>query len=232
MRAILLAGGYGTRLRPITNSIPKCLVPINGKPLLDYWLENLSRSGFQSFLINTHHLAEQVKEYSIKSVYKDCIELIHEDVLLGTAGTLRENISFFGNQDGLLAHADNYCLADFSEFIEAHKQRPKECLVTMMTFQTKTPESCGILELNENGIVTAFHEKVKNPPGNIANGAIYILSKNFLRLFENDFKSAKDFSIDVIPYLMGKIFTYHTSAELIDIGDINTYHSVSNNSLI
>jgi len=232
VRAILLAGGYGTRLRPITNSIPKCLVPINGRPLLDYWLENLSESGFKSFLINTHHLPEQVKEYSLKSVYRDSIELMHEDKLLGTAGTLRENISFFGKKDGLLAHADNYCLADFNEFIEAHKQRPRECLITMMTFETKNPESCGILELNENGIVTAFYEKVENPPGNIANGAIYILSKDFLRLLENGFESARDFSKDIIPHFLGKIFTYHTSAELIDIGDINTYHSVSNNSLM
>ena len=63
MRAILLAAGLGTRLRPITDTIPKCLVPINGKPLIDYWLEQLTKAGIEKFLINTHYLHEQVESY-------------------------------------------------------------------------------------------------------------------------------------------------------------------------
>ena len=61
MRAILLAAGLGTRLRPITDKIPKCLVPINGKPLIDYWLEQLTKAGIEKFLINTHYLHEKVE---------------------------------------------------------------------------------------------------------------------------------------------------------------------------
>ena len=61
MKALLLAGGFGNRLRPITKKIPKCLVPINKKPLLDYWIYNLLSSNFDSLLINTHYLPEEVR---------------------------------------------------------------------------------------------------------------------------------------------------------------------------
>ena len=71
MKALLLSAGLGTRLRPITNYVPKCLVPINGKPLLEYWLDNLSKAGIKEFLINISYLSEQVKQFVEKSIYKD-----------------------------------------------------------------------------------------------------------------------------------------------------------------
>ena len=70
MRALLLSAGYGTRLRPITNHTPKCLVPINGTPLLQIWLERLYRAGVSSFLVNTHYLADKVKAFVEESSYR------------------------------------------------------------------------------------------------------------------------------------------------------------------
>ena len=117
MRAILLAAGFGTRLMPLTANIPKCLVPIKGRPLLDYWLDRLTQAGIGPFLINTHYLSEHVAAFIQSSVYRDQVTLVNEAKLLGTAGTLIANLGYFGGKDGLLIHADNYCLADF--FIEA-----------------------------------------------------------------------------------------------------------------
>jgi len=227
VKALLLAAGLGTRMKPMTNKVPKCLAPINGKPLLDIWLDNLTKVGIKSFLINTHHLADKVKIHTSKNIHRERINLAYEETLLGTAGTLRSNISFFNNQDGLLIHADNYCLADFKEFIRVHNSRPKGCLLTMMIFETKEPQSCGIVELDHKGIVSNFFEKVENPPGNLANGAIYMLSDEFLSIYRDNFENAKDFSIDVIPHLLGKIFTYKTSSKLIDIGTMKTYDTLN-----
>jgi mannose-1-phosphate guanylyltransferase len=123
MRAILLAAGFGTRL-PLTNTMPKCLVPIHGQPLLGIWLERLTQAGIGPFLVNTHYLADQVEQFIAASPYRDQVTLVHESTLLGTAGTLMANLDFFQGEDGLLIHADNYCLADFREFMEAHRQRP------------------------------------------------------------------------------------------------------------
>ena len=94
MKAILLAAGLGTRLRPITDTTPKCLVPIGSKPLLQIWLERLSEAGIGPFLINTHYLADQVKTFVEESAFRKKITLVHENHLLGTAGTLIENLDF------------------------------------------------------------------------------------------------------------------------------------------
>lgn len=225
MRALLLAAGLGTRLRPLTEKIPKCLVPIGGKPLLEIWLDRLSAAGIGPFLVNTHYLAEQVEEFVEFNFYKPVVTLVREDNLLGTAGTLINNLKFFEASDGLLIHADNYCLANFAEFQDAHSARPPGCLITMMTFRTDNPSACGIVELDQRGVVVGFHEKVTNPPGNIANGAIYILSAEFLSELDriSCLKTIRDFSLDVLPSFVGKIFTYETEEILCDIGTSQSY---------
>ena len=156
MKAILLAAGFGTRLRPLTLIIPKCLVPIRNKPLLEYWLENLTSNGINSILINTHFLSEKVSAYINNSEYKKNCKLIYEKELLGTAGTLLSNLDFIGDEECILIHADNYCMADLKKFILQHKKRPSYCLLTMMTFKTNTPTfkrmSSGRRKISKNGV--------------------------------------------------------------------------------
>lgn len=227
MRAILLAAGCGTRLRPLTNKIPKCLVPIKGRPLLEIWLKRLTEAGMGPFLVNTHYLAKQVEAYIESSLYRDQVILVHEDELLGTAGTLIANLDFFQGEGGLLIHADNYCLADFPAFVRAHLQRPAECVLTMMTFRTDTPSSCGIVELDERGIVVGFHEKVAAPPGNLANGAVYILSAGLLARMGKDLNGVKDFSTEVLHRFVGQIYSYETSEVFLDVGTPENYAKVN-----
>ena len=94
-RALLLAAGLGTRLKPFTDSKPKCLIDIGGKPLLEYWLESLENSNCQEVLINTHYLSEQVFDFLQKRPKtKMKIKTTYEKDLLGTAGTLMKNITF------------------------------------------------------------------------------------------------------------------------------------------
>lgn len=227
MKAILLAGGYGTRLRPLTNTTPKCLVPIKGKPLLEIWLERLTQAGISPFLINTHYLADQVNDFIAQSPYQDQVTLVYEPALLGTAGTLMANLDFFQGEDGLLIHADNYCLADFTSFVAAHRQRPPECLLTLMTFRTDTPSTCGIVELNAQNIVVGFHEKVANPPGNLASGAICILSHKFLEWMEDKKGQFHDFSKEVLPLFLNQIYSYETQNTFIDIGSREAYQKAN-----
>lgn len=230
MRAILLAAGLGTRLRPITDTTPKCLVLINGQELLAIWLNRLAEARIGPFLVNTHYLSGQVDDFVEASPYRNDISLVHERDLLGTAGTLVANLDFFGDADGLLIHADNYCLADFSAFLQAHSNRPSECVLTMMTFRTETPSSCGIVELDARGVVVGFHEKVAHPPGNLANGAVYILSAELLQLLGTDLRGVTDFSTEVLNCLVGKIYSYETSETFLDIGTPENYAKA--NSLI
>ena len=223
MRALLLAAGLGTRLRPLTDTVPKCLVPIKGQPLLGIWLDRLTQAGIGPFLINTHYLADQVEAFIQVSPYRDQVTLVNELELHGTAGTLIENLGFFQSEDGLLIHADNYCLANFTSFQHAHRNRPPECVMTMMTFRTTDPSSCGIVELDERGVVIDFHEKVTDPPGNLANGAVYILTAELLKIIDRNFHTITDFSTEVLDRFVGHIYSYETSEVFWDVGTPETY---------
>ncbi len=217
MKAILLAAGYGTRLRPITNTTPKCLVKINGKPLLLYWIESLLDAGVDSILLNTHYLADQVKKFVSDSGYSDKIILSHEEELLGTAGTVRNNINYIGNDPLLLVHADNFTLCDFKSFISAHAERPDYACMTMMTYNSDRPGESGIVELNNDNVVRGFYEKVNIPPGDLANAAVYLLEREVVDVIDD--RSLSDFSTEVIPLYMGKINTWHNNVYHIDIGN-------------
>ena len=227
MRTFLLAAGLGTRLRPLTYNIPKCLVSIKGLPLLGIWLKRLTEANIGPFLINTHYLPEQVEAFIKASPYYEQVTLINEIELKGTAGSLIANLDFFQGEEGLIIHADNYCLADFTAFQRAHINRPAECLMTMMTFRTNNPSSCGIVKLDERGIVSDFYEKVDQPPGNLANGAIYILTPELLKKLGTDYHESKNFSTEIISRFIGQIYSYETLEIFIDIGNEDNYNKAN-----
>ena len=91
--------------------------------------------------------------------------------------------------------------------------------MTMMTFETKTPKTCGIVELDEEGVVQQLHEKVANPPGNLANGAVYAIGPEVLQ-WVNKNPGKTDFSTDVLPHFLGRISTWHNSEIHRDIGTV------------
>ena len=223
MNAILLAAGFGTRLRPLTETLPKCLVPIAGEPLLGIWLQRLAAAGVDKFLINTHYLHQQVANYINAHSLRSRIEIAHESILLGTAGTLAAHLDFLAGDDALLIHADNWCLADLPGFIAAHRARQPRCMLTMLAFRTETPLTCGILEADDDGVVTGFHEKVANPPGNLANGAVYLMSPEFLEEVRANYVGVTDFSTQVLPEFVGRIQSYETTAPFLDIGTPASY---------
>ncbi len=229
MRAILLAGGFGKRLRPITKNIPKCLVPIKGIPLLEIWLKKLKDSKIKNVLINTHYLNDKVEDFIKKKNFGINIILSHEKKLLGTAGTFLKNIKFYGSSDGLLIHADNYSNEPLSNLVNAHKKRPKNCFITALTFKTNKTSSCGIFKVDNKNIVKNFYEKSNlssSEIGNIANGAIYVLSKKFILNAKKKFPKAKDFSNHIIPKMKGKIFIYNSRKKFADIGTLNSYNKL------
>ena len=219
-RALLLSGGLGTRLRPLTDTIPKCLVPVKGKPVLGYWIDMLFDAGVDRILINTHYLPEQVREYCNNGEWGGRIDLVHEDQLLGTAGTLRANHEYFRHQGTFfMAHADNLSVFDPDAYFSVHASRPPSCIGTIMTFETDQPQSCGILELDAHGVVQSVFEKVANPPGNLANGAVFLLETEILDWICTH-PDAFDFCGDVVPSLTPKWYTFFNETFHRDIGTI------------
>lgn len=222
MRALLLAAGFGTRLRPVTDHTPKCLVKIDDKPLLSYWVNVLSTHSVDKILVNTHYLPERVEEFIDNLSCRSKIQVVYEETLLGTGGTILKNREFFEEKSFLVAHADNLTLFNLDEFIAAHSRRPQSVEITMMTFDTDAPRTCGIIETDENGIVIQFHEKVNNPPSNKANAAIYIFEPTIFNFLEKLGKIVIDLSTEVLPFFMGKIQIYHNSTYHRDIGTVES----------
>jgi len=222
MRALLLAAGRGERLRPITDTKPKCLVEIEGRPLLDYWLDLLFNAGIERILINTHWLACQVESHVAASRWRSRIDLVHEESLLGTGGTALANKNWLQGQPFLLAHADNLTDFDVAGLLRAHQNRPRGCAITMLGFRTDDPSSCGILELDAENTILAFHEKVKKPPGNLANGAVYVFEPTVLDTIADMGKRIVDLSTEVIPRFLGKIRCVETDGYHRDIGNIDS----------
>ena len=218
MRALLLAAGMGLRLLPITATRPKCMVEINGRPLLDYWLELLFQAGIERVLVNTHWLPDQVTTFVRTSRWADRIDLVHEEELLGTGGTVLANREWLQEKPFILAHADNLTDFDLRGFIAAHRARPKGHAITMLGFRTDTPRSCGILELDRRGSVIAFHEKVDDPPGNLANGAVYIFEPEVVDAIAAMRRPVVDLSTEIIPRFIGRILCVETSGYHRDIG--------------
>jgi mannose-1-phosphate guanylyltransferase len=221
-RALLLAAGLGSRLRPLTDHIPKCLVSIQGKPLLVRWLDLLIDGGIEAVLVNTHYRAEQVNQAVSNYRHRDKVAVVHEPILLGTGGTVIANRGFFADRPFLVAHADNLTMFDVPAFLTSHSRRPACAAITMMTFETDAPETCGIVEKDGNGIVTAFHEKASNPPGSEANAAVYIFDPEVLDFMAGLKRETIDLSTEVIPRFVGRICTFRNTIYHRDIGTLES----------
>ena len=203
IRALLLSAGLGTRLKPITDKIPKCLVKVDENPILENWICKLENIGCEAVLINTHHLHKKVNDFiSKRPKSKIYLEEKYEKKLLGTVGTLIENSKFFKNSKIIMIHADNMTNFNLVELIEADKKRPKNCLFTMLTFNSESPKSSGIVIKNEHNVLKEFFEKVENPPSNIANAAIYIFDYEFIKNLKLNYPLAKDFSEEIIQHYL------------------------------
>ena len=218
--ALLLAAGEGTRLMPLTKIWPKCLMPIGGQPLLSHWIDDLLELDVKNILVNTCHHSDKVEEFLARPSLYGKVSVAFEKELLGTAGTIIANGEVFGDGPAMIIHADNWCHCNLKEFCQSHhRQREQGALISMMTFSTQTPKTCGIVELDDSGFVISMHEKVDDPPGNLANAAVYIVEADVIAWMRRN-PHLTDFSTQVLPHFMGQIAAWHNLGHHIDIGSV------------
>jgi mannose-1-phosphate guanylyltransferase len=229
MNVLLLSAGFGTRLGTLTKNKPKCLMEIKGVPILKIWLDNVLQLKPRNIFINTHYLSQQVFKFISENYSNSCIKIIHEKEIMGTAGTLFYLLDELKDDNCLLAHTDNFLTLNLKDFEYEHNRRPTKAIITALVFNTNKPQEFGIFKLDKESIAIAFHEKVKFPPGNIANAAVYLLSPvfiNSLSIYKN--KGLNDFSKDIIPLYLNQIYCFKTNCEVIDIGTPNNLYRANN----
>lgn len=227
MKALFLAGGFGTRLRPITNELPKPMVPVMGKPLLELNIQNLKKHGIDEIVLSTCY-----KPHKIKNYFKDGekfgvkISYISEDVPLGTAGAIKNAQEFF-DDTFLVFNADILSDIDISDMIRFHKE--KGALATIAATQVDNPSAYGVIEHDDNGFITAFIEKPQphESNSNLINAGIYIFEPELL----NEIPSGRPVSIEreTYPLLLEKgykIALYDKCSYWLDLGTPGKYLKV------
>ncbi len=222
---VLLAAGVGSRLMPLTSNWPKCMFPVGGYPLLTYWLEALFKTDtINRVLLNTHYKSSVVGKYLKSQVNNDLVYVTYEQELLGTAGTLSQNYNFLKGQKLLVAHADNFSNINLNSFLKFHDSHT--CPISMACFTTTTPETCGIVRIDDHDIVTQFFEKKMNPPSALANAAIYCFDPIVLETIYNS-QEITDISTQLIPRFIGQIKVYLNDISNIDIGTFKSWLSAN-----
>jgi mannose-1-phosphate guanylyltransferase len=215
MKAFLLAAGLGSRLRPLTDTVPKCLVPIDGVPLLDIWLDQLAAAGVDEVLVNLHHLPGLVMRHLSDRPLPVRVRTSYEPALLGSAGSLRANRDFVAAEDMFLAvNADN--LTDFDLRLLVEEQQASGAVATLALFRATDPRSCGIVELRD-GVVASFEEKPENPRSDLANAGLYAFTPAVLDVIDGPVPV--DIGGHVLPRLVGRARGMSIGdAYLVDVG--------------
>ena len=187
MKAFLLSAGLGTRLKPLTDDIPKCLVEVCGKPLLYIWLDLLERDGVDEVLINTHYFADRVEEAVMKRDNKIKVKLFYEEELCGSGGTVLANEDFVRNEkDFFFIFADNLSNVSLKKIYDFHVRN--DSLFTTYVYRTDVPKQKGIFVADENGKVLDFEEKPMLPKSDLASAGIGVLSAEVFEIFKSSDK--------------------------------------------
>jgi len=222
MKAFLLAAGHGTRLRPLTDNLPKCLVPIRGIPMLHIWLEICRHYGITDLFINLHAHADVVRN-DIRNITDGVrVVLCNEESLLGSAGTLLANRKWVEQESEFwVLYADVLTNLNFGEMLQFHRLRKPTA--TLGLYQVAEPSRCGIVGFDENLNINEFEEKPAKPKSNWAFSGIMIATPLLMAAIPPRFPV--DLGYDVLPTLVGKMAAFRVSNYLIDIGTMESYTS-------
>ncbi len=166
-----MAAGIGSRLRPITDTTPKCLVPIDGRPLLDILSDGLCNAGVTG-PCQSAHLPGLVSRHIAERAGPPDVQTFFEPELLGSAGTLAANRSWVdGEEFFLVCNADNLTDFDLHSLIRAHVMHGG--VATLTVFHSEQPWSGGVVELDTTGELIGFEEKPSKPVSDLTNAGMY-----------------------------------------------------------
>ncbi len=230
-KAIILAGGYGTRLRKIVFDRPKSMAPIAGIPFLEHQLRFLKKQGIQETVLAVSYMADKIKSYfgdgrqlGIKIIYSE------EEISLGTAGALKHAEQHF-DRSFFVLNGDSYAKIDLQDFYKKHLDKKSSC--TLSVTEVQHAMSYGVVELEEDKII-AFREK-EGKDSSLINSGVYLFEPEILkRISQNENVSLEK---DIFPKLASEriLDAYRYNGYFMDIGRPETYEQFKRdiiNSLI
>ena len=219
MKAFLLAAGNGTRLRPLTHQIPKCLLPVRGVPMLQIWLQICKHFGIHEVLINAHAHIDAVRLFLQQNAKGIRVQVAEEPELLGSAGTLRAHRDWVRREDFWVFYADVLNCADLEAMKNAHRRY--QTVATLGLYRVPDPARCGIASVDANGVIQQFIEKPEDPKSNLAFSGLMIGTPELLDMIPD--RTPVDIAFDVLPRLCGRMIGVPIEDYLIDIGTMENY---------
>ncbi|CAB1248436.1 sugar phosphate nucleotidyltransferase [Clostridium sp. MT-14] len=224
MKALLLAGGKGTRLRPLTNKLPKPMVPIMGKPLIERVITKLKEAGVTEVVLSTCYKSNYIKNYLDNgSKLGIKIDYVSEDIPLGTGGAIKNSEKFF-DDTFIVLNSDIVNNISYRELVRYHKK--KKASVSIAMTKVKDPSQYGVIEFDKNNYINAFKEKPKEgeTDSKWINAGVYVFEPDvFKEIPKNKVVSVEK---DVYPLLLKKHYkmaAYKYNDYWIDIGTLKKY---------
>ena len=223
MKAVIMAGGEGRRLRPLTCTLPKPMAKILGKPIIEYIFDLLCAGGVKRAAVTLGYLPHMIEE-SYEDGYKGLgLDFIREDEPLGTAGSVK-NVANDFKEPFFVISGDALCNFDLEKIMAYHKA--SGAVVTVVAVEASDPREYGVVRVDKENRVTGFIEKPSwsQAVSNLANTGVYVISPKCLELIPKG--KPYDFASDLFPLMLERgmpIYCYHTSDYWCDVGNIEAY---------
>lgn len=212
--AVLMAGGEGKRLRPLTETTPKPLLKVGDKPIIEYNIDRLQKVGIKNVNLSINYLGDQLIDYFGDGANRNLnIRYVRENKPLGTIGSILL-VEDFEHEDILVMNSDLLTNIDYADFFKTYKDSEADMAVAATSYQVDIPY--GVLEVNESNIVKSLKEKPRYTY--FSNAGIYIIKKDLLRMIpEDQFFDITDLINRIIEMNL-KLITYPINGYWLDIG--------------
>lgn len=184
MKAILVAGGHGSRLHPFTHFTQKTLLPLHDRPVIDYALGTIRRAGIRDITIISNRFVGQIASHVGQGLPGERIHYVIEEEPKGVAHALNLARPYNENARLMVYFSDNITTIEFGEHVEAFKasKHPPGCV--LIAREEEHPEAFGVAVLDDQGSICDIVEKPANPPSNLAIGGIYLFDKRFWKYLD------------------------------------------------
>lgn len=221
MQAVIMAGGKGSRLRPLTNDIPKPLIKIIDKPVMEYTIESIAKAGVRDIAVTVGYKGDMIMDY-FKDGRKWGVKIVYfvESSPLGTAGGVK-NTEDFIYDDFFVLSADGFCNINLKDFGAFHKSHGG--IASMAVKRVGDARGFGLVSA-KNSLITSFEEKPQEKRSGLVNMGIYAFDRSIFKHIPQGFC---DFSYDIFPKLLGEIYCYKTNCFWSDIGTLPKYYSTN-----
>lgn len=225
LKAVIIAGGKGERMRPLTEHTPKPMLLVGGKPILEHQIDELKKVGVKDIIICGHYLFWKIRQYfGDGSRFGVNITYCNEEIPLDTGGALK-NTEPFIESTFVMIYGDHMLKMDLKKLVEFHKK--KKAMVTCVLHRVDYPKDCELVKINKDSRIVKYYRRPhKTIPSNLAKSSLYVLEKEIFKYVSKDRHS---FDLDDLPRLIKnhRIYGYVTKEFIRDVGTMERYKKIN-----